>query len=181
MKAKSLLFLLGSLASVPLFGAGTLTPTESGVPPVQIRSHQVNVTINNGFAQTEVLQTFFNSQPRDLEAIYAFPVPKGASLSAVTIATGEKILQGEVLPKAEAERAYEEEKKSGNDAGLARRSSGSRPSAPTPRSSCVSSTTSRWRSMPASAATSIRSRTAAPTTSRAASGRPIRSWKGRSR
>lgn len=123
MKAKTLLLFLGSLLTTPLFAAGTLTPTGAGLPPVRIRSHQVNVTINNGFAQTEVVQTFFNGHPADLEAIYAFPVPKSASLSAVTIATGEKTLQGEVLPKAEAEKAYEEEKKAGNDAGLAKKNS----------------------------------------------------------
>lgn len=103
--------------------AGTLTPTGAAQAPIQIRSHQVNVTLNNGFAQTEVLQTFFNPNPRDLEAIYAFPVPKSSSLSEVTIVTGEKTLNGEVLPKAEAEKVYEEEKKSGNDAGLATKNS----------------------------------------------------------
>ncbi|MBC8038933.1 MAG: VWA domain-containing protein, partial [Opitutaceae bacterium] len=75
-------------------------------------------TINNGFAQTEVLQTFFNPNPTDLEALYAFPVSKSASLSEVTITSGEKTLNGEVLPKKEAETIYEEEKAKGNDAGL---------------------------------------------------------------
>jgi Ca-activated chloride channel family protein len=124
---KPLSFLLGlaafaaSLSTV--HAAGTLTPKGAVHTPIQIRSHQVNVTLNNGFAQTEVLQTFFNPNPQDLEAVYAFPVPKSASLSEVTIITGEKTLQGEVLPKAEAEKMYEEEKKSGNDAGLASKNS----------------------------------------------------------
>lgn len=100
--------------------AGVLTPVGSPHAPVQTRSHHVNVTLNNGFAQTEVLQTFFNPNAQDLEAIYAFPVPKGASLSEVTITTGERTIEGEVLPKADAEKAYEEEKSSGNDAGLAK-------------------------------------------------------------
>src|SRR5436305_2086228 len=91
--------------------AGTLTPTGSAQAPIQIRSHQVNVTLNNGFAQTEVLQTFLNPNPQDLEAVYAFPVPKSASLSEVTIMTGEKTLNGEVLPKEAAEKIYEAEKK----------------------------------------------------------------------
>ncbi len=104
---------------LPARAAGTLTPLGAARTPIQIRSHQVNVTLTNGFAQTEVLQTFFNPNAQDLEAIYAFPVPKSASLSAVSIANGEKILNGEVLPKADAERIYEQEKQSGNDAGLA--------------------------------------------------------------
>jgi Ca-activated chloride channel homolog len=105
------------------FAAGTLTPLGATHSPIQIRTHQVNVTLNNGFAQTEVLQTFFNANAHDLEAVYAFPVPKSASLSEVTIVTGEKTLHGEVLPKAEAEKVYEEEKKTGNDAGLASKNS----------------------------------------------------------
>ena len=106
-------------APVALTAGGTLTPLGSPHQPIQIRSHQVDVVLNNGFAQTEVQQTFFNPNPTDLEAIYAFPVPRSASLSAVTIVTGEKTLQGEVLPRAAAEQAYAEEKSSGNDAGLA--------------------------------------------------------------
>jgi Ca-activated chloride channel homolog len=121
MKTTSLLLsgLLAFTAGLaPVFAGGTLTPVGSPHAPIQIRSHQVNVTINNGFAQTEVLQTFFNPNPADLEAVYAFPVPKSASLSEVTITSGEKTLQGEVLPKQEAQTIYEEEKSKGNDAGL---------------------------------------------------------------
>ncbi|MDR0353084.1 MAG: VWA domain-containing protein [Opitutaceae bacterium] len=113
----SMLSLLGVMTG--LHAAGTLTPAGSPDAPIQIRDHQVNVTINNGFAQTEVLQTFFNPNAADLEAVYAFPVPKSASLSEVTIQTGEKTLNGEVLPRAEAETLYNEEKSRGNDAGLA--------------------------------------------------------------
>lgn len=104
-------------------GAGTLTPVGSSDAPVQIRSHQVDVTINNGFARTEVTQIFFNPNAKDLEAVYSFPVPKSASLSEVTIHAGEKILRGEVLPKADAQAVYEDEKSKGNDAGLASKNS----------------------------------------------------------
>ncbi|HEY0943770.1 MAG TPA: VIT and VWA domain-containing protein [Opitutaceae bacterium] len=102
---------------------GTLTPVGSPQSAIQIQSHQVNVTINNGFAQTEVWQTFFNPNAQDLEAVYSFPVPKSASLSEVTIYAGEKTLQGEVLPKKEAESIYEEEKNKGNNAGLTTKNS----------------------------------------------------------
>ncbi len=107
------------VAATAVHAAGTLTPAGSGHAPLATRSHQVNVTLNNGFAQTEVLQTFFNPHAADLEAIYAFPVPRSASLAEVTIVTGEKTLQGEVRPRGEAEAAYAEERKAGNEAGLA--------------------------------------------------------------
>ncbi len=99
--------------------AGILTPTVSGHKAIQIRDHQVDVTINNGFAVTEVVQTFFNPNSQDLEAIYSFPLPKSASLSEVTCHMGETELHGEVLARDEARRLYDEEKSSGGETGLA--------------------------------------------------------------
>jgi len=115
--------LLGLIAAwiIPsaLFAAGTLTPSASTDQPIRIESHDVRVVINNGFAQTAVEQTFFNPNDRDLEAIYSFPLPKSGSLSEVTIWSGELELQGEVLPREQAQTIYEEERDQGHDAGLA--------------------------------------------------------------
>ncbi len=99
--------------------AGILTPTGSANKPIQIRDHHVNVVINNGFAMTEVHQTFYNPNPDTLEAIYSFPLPKSASLSEVTIYAGEREINGEVLEKQKARQIYEDEKSRGNDSGLA--------------------------------------------------------------
>ncbi len=112
--------LLGSLAAS---AAGTLTPIGAPQSPIQIRDHHVAIIINNGFARTEVTQTFFNPNTKDLEAIYAFPVPKSASLSEMTIWAGEKEIHGEVLAKQQATQIYEEEKAAGNDTGLATKNS----------------------------------------------------------
>jgi len=103
--------------------AGTLTPKGSPNAAIQIRSHHANVVINNGFAMTEVTQTFFNPNGQDLEAIYSCPLPKEASLSEMTIWAGETELNGEVVAKDEADRIYEEEKQKGNDAGKAEKNS----------------------------------------------------------
>ena len=89
---------LGTVPSTSL-AAGMLTPTGSGHQPIRIRDHHVNVVINNGFAMTEVLQTFYNPNQQDLEAVYSFPLPKSASLSEVTIYVGEREINGEVLEK----------------------------------------------------------------------------------
>ncbi|MBT8368776.1 MAG: hypothetical protein KJP23_29125, partial [Deltaproteobacteria bacterium] len=48
--------------------AGILTAVGSRHQAIPIRDHQVNVVINNGFAMTEVLQTFYNPNAEDLEA-----------------------------------------------------------------------------------------------------------------
>lgn len=115
--------LLSGVLSGAAAAAGILTPLGSYEKPVQILDHHVDVIINNGFARTEVIQTFFNPNDVDLEAIYAFPVPRSASLSEFAIYVGEYEIQGEVLPKQKARTVYEEERDRGHDAGLAEKNS----------------------------------------------------------
>ncbi len=100
-------------------GAGTLTPTGSGVSPVAIKSHDVKVTINNGFARTEVVQIFSNKNTQKIEAVYAFPVPESASMSEVSVMVGETVINGEVVDKKKADEIYGKEKAKGNKAGKA--------------------------------------------------------------
>jgi Ca-activated chloride channel family protein len=106
------------LAAPALFAAGTLTAVTAGNAPIQIKEHVVNVVIDNGFARTEVLQTFFNPNDKDLEAVYGFPVPASASLAEITIQNRERTLNGEVIAEEEAKKVYAEERDAGNDAGL---------------------------------------------------------------
>jgi Ca-activated chloride channel family protein len=115
----ALMALLVLAAATGAKAAGTLTPVGGADAPIEIRDHHVQVVINNGFAHTEVTQTFYNPNASDLEGVYAFPVPVSASLSEVTIFAGEREIHGEVVEKERAQRIYEEEKSQGNDAGLA--------------------------------------------------------------
>jgi Ca-activated chloride channel family protein len=116
---KRIILVIFTLLAVPtLFAAGTLTAVTSGNAPIQIKEHLVNVVIDNGFARTEVLQTFFNPNDKDLEAVYGFPVPASASLAEITIQNRDRTLNGEVIAADEAKKVYAEERAAGNDAGL---------------------------------------------------------------
>lgn len=110
--------LLALVAAPALFAAGTLTPVGAANTPIQIKEHTVDVVIDNGFARTEVTQVFFNPNASDLEAVYGFPVPSSASLSEITIWSGDRVLNGEVIEAKEAKQVYQEERDAGNDAGL---------------------------------------------------------------
>lgn len=113
------LTILGLLmTSAGAHAAGILTPTGSADQAVEILDHHVDVRITDGFARTVIQQTFSNPNPHDVEAIYAFPVPESSSLSEITIHSGETVLEGEVVARADAERIYEEEKSKGNDVGM---------------------------------------------------------------
>ncbi len=102
--------------------AGLLKVSDPSQGELEIKTHQVQVTINNGFAQTEVVQTFFNPNNVPSEALYVLPLPQHASLSEMEIWVGEKHLSGEVVAKQKAQQVYQQESESGNDVGLAEKS-----------------------------------------------------------
>ncbi|MCF7973411.1 MAG: VIT and VWA domain-containing protein [Phycisphaerae bacterium] len=101
------------------FGAGLLKPAGGSQDAVYMKSHHVQVTLNNGFARTEVDQVFGNASDQDLEATYSFPLPKQASLSELSLwINGQEVL-GEVLEKQQARQVYEQQKRQGRDTALA--------------------------------------------------------------
>jgi Ca-activated chloride channel homolog len=110
--------LLGFNAS-EAHAAGLLKPVDGSSSKISIKSHRVDVTINNGFARTEVDQVFVNGDDRDLEAIYTFPLPKQLSLSEVSLWIDGQEAIGEVVEKKKAKTIYEDQKAQGNDTALA--------------------------------------------------------------
>ena len=117
----SLQWLLAGIALLALGNvqaAGLLTPSDGSLPPLEIRDHAVNVTIEDGYAVTTVEQVFVNPHGRDLEARYSFPVPEQGAVAEFTVWIDGKPVTGEVVEKKEARRIYEAEKAAGREAGL---------------------------------------------------------------
>ena len=112
----ALVLLVASATSA--LAAGLLTPKDSSMAAPQIRSHHVEVTIEDGYAITQVDQVFSNPNPSDLEAVYAFPVPEKGAVSEFTIWIDGQPVTGEVFERQEARRLYEEEKSAGREAGI---------------------------------------------------------------
>jgi len=110
--------MLNLLLSSFSFAAGLLTPANGNLPALQIKQHNVNVIIEDGYAITEVEQVFHNPHAQDLEAVYSFPVPEKAAVAEFTIWIDGKPVTGEVLEKQKAREVYEQEKAAGRDAGL---------------------------------------------------------------
>ena len=114
-----------SVVTMPGSGkaAGILRPADQQGAPLRIVDHHVNVVIDNGLAQTEVIQTFANPANGPTEAVYSFPVPNGASLAEMSVTSGETTIQGEVMARARAQEVYEEERDQGHEAALATKES----------------------------------------------------------
>lgn len=110
---------LALVAAAPARAAGLLKAMDGGDLPVAIRSHQVEVVINNGFARTEIDQLFANTGDRDLEALYTFPLPKQASLSELSLWIDGAEVIGEVVEKERARQLYNEQKAQGLETALA--------------------------------------------------------------
>ncbi len=85
---------------------------------LEIKEHDVHVTINNGVAVTEVEQIFVNKENRIVEALYTFPVPQGASVANFSMWINGKEMIGEVVEKKRARQIYESYKAKRIDPGL---------------------------------------------------------------
>jgi Ca-activated chloride channel family protein len=85
---------------------------------LEIKEHEVNVTINNGIAVTEVTQVFLNTEQRQVEALYTFPVPRGASVADFSMWINGKEMIGEVVEKEKAREIYNSYKQKRQDPGL---------------------------------------------------------------
>jgi Ca-activated chloride channel family protein len=109
-----LLFALGWRAH-----AAGLLIADGGLGGVlEIKEQSVAVTINGGIAVTTVNQVFQNTESRQVEALYTFPVPKGASVANFSMWINGKEMVGEVLEKQKAREIYNSYKLVRRDPGL---------------------------------------------------------------
>src|SRR5262245_58105330 len=79
---------------------GLLIPEEKTLPPLAMLNHKVTITLEDQVAVTKVEQVFRNHTPRQLEATYVFPVPKGATVNKFTMWVDGKETKGELVEAA---------------------------------------------------------------------------------
>lgn len=112
------LVLLATAIAKPVRAAGLLIADGGFGGLLKIKEHDVKVSINNGIAVTEVTQVFHNTENRQVEALYTFPVPKHASVSNFSMWINGKEMVGEVLEKKRAREIYNSYKQKRRDPGL---------------------------------------------------------------
>lgn len=110
------LFTLGRTDS--LRAAGLLVADGGLGGVLEIKEHDARVTINNGVAVTKVTQVFKNTENRTVEALYTFPVPKGASVANFSMWINGKEMVGEVVEKRRAREIYNSYQRVNRDPGL---------------------------------------------------------------
>lgn len=109
------LIFIGTIQSS--YGSGLMTAKGSPTK-LQLKDHSVTVTIEDGYAITQVDNSFFNPSNQELEAVYEFPVPKNGTVASFSIWIDDQEVIGEVVEKQRAKKLYQQEKAAGRDAGL---------------------------------------------------------------
>ena len=76
--------------------------------PLEVAFVQANVRIKDQIATTSIEEEFYNPNPRQLEGMFLFPVPKGAHLDKFTMEINGKQVQAELLDASKARGIYED-------------------------------------------------------------------------
>lgn len=102
-------------------GAGSLVilgpdGKPSGECPLKHTAVQARVS---GFvASVTVTQNFHNPGKDKIEAVYTFPLPQDAAVYDMEMKVGERTIRGEIKPRDEARRIYEQARERGHVASL---------------------------------------------------------------
>ena len=112
------LLLVSLFSFTDAFAIGLLLPAGSNERPFDLVQHRATVTITDNAALTRVEQVFRNHTDRPLEAVFLFPVPKGAAVSDFSLWIEGKKTPGSVLDRNQARSIYERIVRRTRDPGL---------------------------------------------------------------
>lgn len=104
--------------------AGTITEgqliAQHGGARIDVPLEHTDVAIKvDGFlAEATVTQRFRNPYPTKIEAVYLFPLPTRAAVSAMQITSGDRVIEGTIQERQKATRIYEAARKQGLIAAL---------------------------------------------------------------
>ncbi|MDD4889415.1 MAG: VIT domain-containing protein [Phycisphaerae bacterium] len=101
-------------------GQGMMVPSgpDRTLPPLAIKSQQVEIGIKDQVATTTVKQVFINSTNRQLEANYVFPLPPDATIRDFSMIVDGKMKKGEVVEAVKAKQIYQQIVAQSRDPGL---------------------------------------------------------------
>lgn len=97
------------------------TPIVIGPGLSPLEGARIDVAIDDLLAEFTLTQQFRNTTPRDIEAVFTFPVPMDAVFLGLSARLGERELVGRVVERQHAARKYEEAIAAGDSAVLVER------------------------------------------------------------
>jgi Ca-activated chloride channel family protein len=97
-------------------GFGALVANGMNLP---LRALDVAAQIVGLTARTRITQTFVNPLTEPLEAVYVFPLPDRAAVTAFQMTVGDRKIDGQLMERGKAQEAYDEALDTGHQAALA--------------------------------------------------------------
>jgi Ca-activated chloride channel homolog len=102
-------------------GAGTLLfESGDGFDPAAPLSTDVRMSVAGVVARVSVAQRFRNPGGNWAEAVYAFPLPDDAAVDRLLMKIGERVIEGEIHEREQAERIFGTARAAGQRASLVR-------------------------------------------------------------
>ena len=105
-----LCFLLGVVVS-PLSRAESgelMLQSEDGESsPALLHSTDVDLQVNGMIAHVTYSQKFTNTSNKWKHAVYTFPLNENAAINSMEMRIGDRVIRGQIKPKAEAKEAFE--------------------------------------------------------------------------
>jgi tetratricopeptide (TPR) repeat protein len=98
------------LGAPPRERAGNLVarePVTRVAAPIQSRRFDLDVIVEDGFARATIDQTYFNPTERQLEGVYSFQTPHGASISRLAMYVDGTLMEGAVVDRSRGRDIYE--------------------------------------------------------------------------
>ena len=106
-------------------GAGTLLfqTADGGFDPTAPLSTDVRISVAGVVARVAIAQRFRNTGTAWAEAVYALPLPDDAAVDTLKMTIGDRVIEGEIHERAQAEKIYGEARTAGQHASLVRQTS----------------------------------------------------------
>lgn len=78
----------------------------------------VRLNVRGVVLRGEVTQSFENPTSQCAEAVYVFPLPENAAVDTLRMTIGERVIEGEIQEKKQAQQTYDKAKSEGKHASL---------------------------------------------------------------
>ncbi|MBX7218879.1 MAG: hypothetical protein K1Y36_02960, partial [Blastocatellia bacterium] len=105
-------------AAGPQVASGALLSTDGkgAVRPCPLKHTDVKAEISGFLSRVTLTQEFVNPFAEKIEAVYTFPLPHNAAVDRMTMRIGERVVQGKIKRREEAQAIYEAAKNAGQAA-----------------------------------------------------------------
>lgn len=90
--------------------------TAAGTVPALVLDTEYEVTVSGLLAETRLRQTFANNGREWREGVYLFPLPDKAIVHGFSLRAGERVIEGDMQERRQAERTYQQARAEGRQA-----------------------------------------------------------------